>query len=303
LFDRAGHLHGVAQIFQDKSRNSRVPEYRELKLAASRDALTGVANRGELERQLEVMVSQYSQQRQSEPFSLIFLDIDFFKSINDTFGHAAGDQVLIDLSRLLQHEMYSGELIARYGGEEFVILCPGTDLDQAYRRAERLRKVISETQVGNLHDHRVTSSFGVTEIEPGDTAASLLSRADKALYVSKETGRDRTTRLTIETERNETESNDSSTADTSDPFLVSETFEACLTAEMVVYKLAGFVDEYQARLDEVTPARVTMQVGQRGLLPFWGNRDERRPVSLEIEFGSEPSVQRTTCVNQRPRRP
>jgi diguanylate cyclase (GGDEF)-like protein/PAS domain S-box-containing protein len=289
LFDQSGHLHGVAQIFQDKSSNGRVPEYHELKMAASRDALTGVANRGELEKQLQSMVAEYNQQAEPEPFSVIFLDIDFFKSINDNFGHAAGDQVLVDLSKLLQHEVYSGELIARYGGEEFVVLCPGTDLDQARRRAERLRTAISETQIGDLIDHRITSSFGVTEIEPGDTAVTVLSRADNALYISKESGRNRTTALTRALAKNQVDDEATTAADNSPPQQLTETFDACVAADMIVYKLGGFIDDHRARLIEVKPEFVKMQVGRRGLLPFWGSRDDRRPVLLEIKFGDGQS--------------
>lgn len=297
LFDRGGHLHGVAQIFQDKTRNSRVPEYRELKMAASRDALTGVANRGEMERQLELLVADYGQQQNPEPFSVIFLDIDFFKSINDTYGHTVGDQVLVDLSKLLQHETYSGELISRYGGEEFVILCPGTDLEQVRRRAERLRKAISETQIGNLQDHRVTSSFGVTEIEPGDTATSVLARADKALYISKESGRNRTTALTRALLKNGPDADEDSAGDASGPLLVTETFQAFTSADMIVYKLGGFIDDHRARLEEVTPRRVKMRVGKRGLLPFWGGSDDRRPVQVELELADGRSSKAGIAAN------
>ncbi|MBT6157344.1 MAG: diguanylate cyclase [Planctomycetaceae bacterium] len=289
LFDQAGHLHGVAQIFQDKSSGGRVPEYHELKMAASRDALTGVANRGELERQLATMVAEYNQQTEPEPFSVIFLDIDFFKSVNDNFGHAAGDQVLVDLSKLLQHEVYSGELIARYGGEEFVVLCPGTDLDQARRRAERLRTAIFETQIGDLPDHRITSSFGVTEIEPDDTAVTVLSRADNALYISKESGRNRTTALTRALAKSQVDVEAAPAADNSPSPQLTETFDACVAADMIVYKLGGFIDDHRARLIEVKPEFVKMQVGRRGLLPFWGSRDDRRPVLLEIKFGDGQS--------------
>jgi diguanylate cyclase (GGDEF)-like protein/putative nucleotidyltransferase with HDIG domain len=197
LLGETGGLQGVAEIFRDASRPSRRPqEYRDLKLAASRDPLTNLANRGELETQLALMVSDFASQTRSEPFSLIFLDVDFFKSINDTHGHTVGDAVLTDVARHLQQETYSGELVARYGGEEFVILCPETGREDVFKRAERLRDSLRRTPVGNEANLKVTASFGVTEVEPGDSVESVLHRADTALYQAKEDGRNRTRSLT-----------------------------------------------------------------------------------------------------------
>src|SRR5690606_10371383 len=139
-----------------------------------------------------LLVAEYSCSNGREPFSVIFLDIDYFKSINDTYGHTVGDEVLVDLARLLQHETYSGELVGRYGGEEFVVVCPGTDLMQSIKRAERLRVAISRGHLGNVKGLEVTASFGVTQSEPGDSVESIIRRADKALYKAKDLGRNRT---------------------------------------------------------------------------------------------------------------
>ncbi|MCA9072404.1 MAG: diguanylate cyclase, partial [Planctomycetaceae bacterium] len=231
LLDRDGELQGVAEIFRDLSRTSRRPlEYRELKLAASRDALTSVANRGELETQLTLLVNEFGEKSAAEPFSIIFVDIDHFKSINDTYGHAAGDQVLIETARLMQHETYSGELVGRYGGEEFVIICPSTDLHQAQKRAERLRQTIARSEFAQLSGNSITSSFGVAQIEPGDSVASLLRRADRALYISKESGRNRTTTLTNDEFLNGAEPVTEQPETTDDPFVFRTTFYACVAA-------------------------------------------------------------------------
>jgi diguanylate cyclase (GGDEF)-like protein len=139
------------QLLRNKSgvrRQSR--EYVELKLAATRDPLTGVANRGQLETQLRHMLEEFHSNEGTRHLSTIFLDVDKFKRINDNYGHQVGDQVLVDLTRLLQHETYSGEIIGRYGGEEFVVLCPDTDLDAAVRRAERLRHAIQKSSIGGI---------------------------------------------------------------------------------------------------------------------------------------------------------
>ena len=289
-----GTLRGVAQIIRDVSRTYRRPqEYRELKLAASRDALTSVANRGELETQLTMMLAEFSQQPDGEPFSVIFVDVDHFKSINDSCGHTVGDRALVDMARLLQHETYSGELVARYGGEEFVVLCPGTQLDQAEKKAERLRLAVSNACIAELIDTQVTISLGVAEIEPGDSVESVLRRADKALYRAKESGRNQTCSLTSASLLAGEATTKQENEEPSDPFLFTATFAACIAADMVVYKLGGFVTDSKAKLVEVTPKRAVIRVGARGLLGFWGGTDERRPVELQIEFGEEQPSETT----------
>jgi len=311
LFDDNGQLHGVAEIFRDLSRSVRRPkEFRELKMAASRDSLTSVANRGELETQLAMLVTAHSQQTSAEPFSVIFLDIDHFKYINDTFGHTAGDGVLVDVARLLQNETYSGELIGRYGGEEFVVLCPATNLEQAVARAERLRIALPRAEFVGLEDHRITASFGVTHVEAGDSVESILRRADKALYQAKDAGRNRTSSLTNDEWLSGTPADDDTPDDHSDPFTYNGTFMACVAADMIVYKLGGFVDDHNAKLLEVNAKRAIIRVGSRGLFRNWGKTDERQPIELVVAFGDEetslpgirrsPSRQITVLVEIRP---
>ena len=105
-------------IFRDVTKSKSNPnQFRELQMAARRDPLTGVGNRGELESRLARMFASRAEQQEPRPLSVIFLDIDHFKSINDTHGHSVGDQVLIDLARLVEDELYSGETICRYGGK------------------------------------------------------------------------------------------------------------------------------------------------------------------------------------------
>ncbi|HID24799.1 MAG TPA: diguanylate cyclase, partial [Planctomycetaceae bacterium] len=159
LLDAEGRLQGVAEIFRDMSRSHRqAKEYRDLKRRACRDALTGVANRGELETHLARLLNDLAQAHDPKPFSIIFVDVDHFKRINDTFGHAVGDTVLVEIAKLLENETYSGELVARYGGEEFVVLCPDTGLKDAVRRAERLRETIANTQIEAMGKERITAS-------------------------------------------------------------------------------------------------------------------------------------------------
>jgi diguanylate cyclase (GGDEF)-like protein/putative nucleotidyltransferase with HDIG domain len=287
LLGETGGLQGVAEIFRDSSRPSHRPqEYRDLKLAASRDPLTNLSNRGELETQLALMVSDYASQSDPEPFSVMFLDVDFFKSINDTHGHTVGDAVLVDVARHLQQETYSGELVARYGGEEFVVLCPETRMDDVIKRAERIRSSLGRTPVGNESHLKVTASFGVTEIEPGDSVESVLSRADMAIYQAKEDGRDKTRSLTHADQLLGKKQPEAEPVEV-DPFVYNAAFTACIGADMIAYKLGGFVNDLDATLVEVAPKRAVIRLGKKSLFPMWGMTDDRRPVELEIEFGDE----------------
>ncbi len=283
LFDEQGRLQGVAEFYRDLARNNgkQSHSFRDLKLAATRDALTNVANRRELENQLVAMVEEFAE-KSRESFSVIFVDADHFKRVNDTYGHSVGDQVLIDLARLLTQETYSGELVGRYGGEEFVILCPDTNLDQAVRRAERLRATLRKSKIGGIDRLRVTASFGVAQAEPGDTVDSILRRADKALYRAKEEGRDRTCSLTMAALLN----SDTVTEKPSEavaPFLYQSRFAAVVASDMITYKLGGFVNDHKARLKSVTTERVVMNVGRCGLLS--GLNPFNREIPVEIDLG------------------
>ena len=282
LFDAEGTLQGVAEVYRDLARSGgkRPQEFRELKLAATRDALTNVANRGELETQLTAMVGEFARNPR-EPFSVIFADADHFKRVNDTYGHQVGDRVLIDLAKLFTRETYSGELVGRYGGEEFVILCPGTDLEQAVRRAERLRNTLGDAKIGGIERLKVTSSFGVAQAEPGDSVESILRRADKALYMAKENGRDQTCSLTNVDLLHEGRAKPTSD-EQADPLLYTSGFSAVVASEMVVYKLGGFVSDHNAVLSEVTTERVIMRIGRTDWFSFFCWKTPPPPVEIEL---------------------
>jgi diguanylate cyclase (GGDEF)-like protein/PAS domain S-box-containing protein len=286
LKDSQGNVLGVVEIFRDVSRSKRnAPQYRELKLAASRDALTGVANRGEMEKRLAQMFEEHNP-RTDDPFSVIFLDIDHFKPINDTHGHGVGDRVLIAVARLMQAELYSGELVARYGGEEFVVLCPSTDLESAIRKAERLRTALADTTIGDQPRIAVTASLGVSQVDPVDTPEQLLHRADTALYNAKEAGRNRTCSLSAN-DVSAAKSSQSQPSQASSDSIFRGSFTTVMMPEMAVYKVSGFVSETEAKVVKVSPERVALQVGRGGLLGGWGAQQHRQPVHLLLEF-TEP---------------
>ncbi len=152
------------------------------------DALTDLANR----RSLMHHLNEYLQDRRSSnPFSLVMLDIDHFKAINDTYGHDIGDEVLKAVGRTLTQGSRENDLPARVGGEEFVILLPATDQQGAFIFAEKIRTLSRLIQVPGTAQH-ITMSLGVTQKQPQDTPASILKRADNALYQAKRSGRDQT---------------------------------------------------------------------------------------------------------------
>lgn len=152
------------------------------------DHLTGLANRRRFERQLEREVTRTL--RYSRPFCLLLLDIDNFKTVNDTYGHDAGDETIRHLAKTLQAATRGIDLAARVGGEEFAVILPETEFDGGIETAERLRRSISETEVPIVG--RITASFGVAEFPLcAATGRELVLNADAAMYEAKRTGRNR----------------------------------------------------------------------------------------------------------------
>lgn len=146
------------------------------------DHLTGIHNRRYAN---DKMVAELQRsQRYQQPFSLLLIDIDHFKKLNDQFGHDAGDAALIQVAQLLQRQCREVDTVARWGGEEFLVLCPETALNQAFKLADLLRQRIMELSDGL--PCQVTASFGVTSYVEGQSMAAMLKAADKALYMAKE---------------------------------------------------------------------------------------------------------------------
>jgi diguanylate cyclase (GGDEF)-like protein len=151
------------------------------------DALTGLANRRAVE---EILAAEISRaQRFAHELAVVLLDLDRFKEINDSFGHAAGDVMLRAVSRLLTSLARQGDTVSRWGGEEFVVVLPETDLAGAQRFAERLRRTIEAHAVGDMH---TSASCGVAPMLPDDTVDELIGAADEALSPAKSNGRNRT---------------------------------------------------------------------------------------------------------------
>lgn len=161
-----------------------------LQVEAARDPLTGLLNRRALQAQAARLLSEAAAS--GRPVSLLLLDLDHFKAINDTHGHAAGDAVLRGVADVLAREIRRGDLACRWGGEEMLAVLKDCDLASAEERALRLRSAIAAAAPGALPGLRVTASIGVSAFpEHGPGLDDLTKRADKALYVAKRYGRDR----------------------------------------------------------------------------------------------------------------
>jgi diguanylate cyclase (GGDEF)-like protein len=152
------------------------------------DPLTGLPNRREFNDRMEERMSAWN--RRQEPFSLLLLDLDRFKKLNDEQGHLAGDQVLATIARVMRGAVRREDAVARYGGEEFAILLPNTSLEQATHVAQKVREAVAETAVNvNGQTIQVTLSGGLAMIGTNEQPDSLIHRADAALYAAKAAGR------------------------------------------------------------------------------------------------------------------
>jgi len=158
----------------------------ELEHISKTDSLTGLNNRKKIE---ELFISElYCYQKYKRPLSVILIDIDNFKQINDSFGHLNGDKVLVELAKLLAFNLRELDNLGRWGGEEFMLVCPETNLVQGKKLAEKLRCII-ESHDFKLESQTCTASFGVTQVQLGDGIDDVFRRADSALYASKHKGR------------------------------------------------------------------------------------------------------------------
>lgn len=164
--------------------------YRQAIQSAHTDPLTGVLNRSTLNSVFQKESSL--AKRQNTGLTLVMLDIDFFKAINDTYGHAAGDVALKQLTECMEHTARESDHIFRLGGEEFAMLLHGTDLNGAVLLAERLRKAIQLINIKHDdNEFNFTASMGVTEYVENDTLENMMERADQALYKAKQSGRNK----------------------------------------------------------------------------------------------------------------
>lgn len=151
------------------------------------DSLSNTYNKEYLLEKLEILLSKNNEL----PLSIVMIDLDMFKNINDIYGHLTGDSILKQIGSLLNREIRSDDILARFGGDEFILLLPKTSINQASLVAERIRIAIAKTFFKTSKDNytNTTASFGITELNQSDSIESFINRADKALYIAKHQGK------------------------------------------------------------------------------------------------------------------
>ena len=189
---RMASEHARARQLEDQVR-ALEDELRKLSDEVSTDALTQVANRRGLTQAFAAEAARREREGEGAPLAVGLIDIDNFKKLNDSLGHAAGDKALVSLAAAVRQRLRPVDHLARFGGEEFVVLLPGTALAEAQQALTRLQRALSAALF--MHDQTevfVTFSAGVTEWRPGEPLEAALERADEALYEAKRTGKNRT---------------------------------------------------------------------------------------------------------------
>lgn len=193
----AVHLFNLSVVFSMFSYlsffylNMVLSAQRKLRRLATVDQLTGLFNRRHGSHLAEKEIGRF--QRGGHPVSFMLLDVDHFKSINDSYGHEIGDRILEKIGGLIPTQLRTQDLVARWGGEEFLVILPNTRIESALASAERVRNVLRGYDWTSVADVKqsVTISVGVSELGESDDMASVIRRADQALYRSKARGRDR----------------------------------------------------------------------------------------------------------------
>ncbi|CAN7508715.1 sensor domain-containing diguanylate cyclase [Acidovorax sp. LjRoot74] len=189
LYDHAGNFAGVEGIYRDVTQRKNLE--RELQRLATTDMLTGIANRRAF---LETAESAYAHSRRSgEPLTLLMLDLDHFKSINDRFGHLEGDRALVAFAQAVKSQLRASDAVGRLGGEEFGVLLPLTTLAEGLEAAARILHSVRALELTDDtgQAYRITTSLGVGAFRQSDRSLrDMLDRADQALYLAKRRGRD-----------------------------------------------------------------------------------------------------------------
>ncbi len=286
-----GAAQGLVVQMHDVSQEATLQEHCEnLRDLAARDPLTQLANRAEFDRMFDEFVASHAENK--HPCSLIITDIDFFKQVNDNYGHQAGDEVIRSFAALLKASCRAGDLVARYGGEEFVMICADCDSDTVTRRAEQLRVAFARTQHESMSGKKATASFGVTEIQPGDTPDTMLRRADRALLTAKEEGRNKVVQLGSGQETADRPLVKLKKKFAAGEALIEQQLASHVPIDVSVEKLRGFIADHHANVLELNGTRVVLAITcGPPARPFLSNSERRTRFTMELEFREDREVQ------------
>jgi diguanylate cyclase (GGDEF)-like protein/putative nucleotidyltransferase with HDIG domain len=284
-----GTRHGAVIVLHDASGQVSLEERcLSLHQKATHDPLTELSNRAEFDRVLALFVDVHLERR--VPCSLIIADIDRFKQVNDNYGHQAGDEVIKSFAQLLKAQCKAEDLAARYGGEEFVILCTNCNNAAAAERAEELRRAFGELPQRDLGGVCITASFGVTERQPGDTPETMLRRADRALLLAKDAGRNRVVQLgtgigdTVPERRKRRRWPWQSLAAA---FELKKTWVASVPLRVAMEKLRGFIADNGAEIVGVDGNAISLEVGDSSLDRQRRTNDRTPRMVVDLKFSEE----------------
>lgn len=294
VIGRDGAILGATILLHDAESEASLEERCEaLHAEVTRDPLTKVANRAEFDRMQALFIEAHQQAH--HPCSLIMIDIDHFKSINDTYGHQAGDEAIIAVAGLLSSMCRTGDLVARYGGEEFAVLCADCNNAHAARRAEEIRRKLAETPQSQLGDKRITASFGVTELQAGDNSETMLRRADRALLMAKEQGRNQVVQLGNGMEKQQTKKKWWWLGRFTAQPVLETSLSTAVPIDIAIAKLRGFVSDHQAKIVSTKENTVELEIASSKVSYDRRKGDHNIDFRVELEF-SEQRIERTNNI-------
>ncbi len=290
VVDRQGTTLGALLLLRDISpETSLARQCENLQQRATLDPLTGVANRAEFDHMHERFIQAHMET--GLPCSLIVCDIDYFKQVNDRHGHQAGDQAIQTLAALLKNHCEKGDFVARYGGEEFVLLFADCDNVAAAQRAEHIRREFSELPLPELAGGQLTASFGVTELQAGDSPVTMFRRADRALLQAKEMGRNLVVQLgagMISKERRK--KGWWPFKRTTPSVLLDSHLVTAAPIDVTIEKLRGFIADHDARITAVTQDQVNVMFEANYLPRLSRHADRSVPFLMELKFSQQSAV-------------
>lgn len=297
VWDNDGQMHGAIAILHDISPEHTLEErVQNLHTRATRDALTGVNNRAEFDRRHQDLVEIHSASK--EPLGLVICDIDKFKSINDNYGHQAGDAALIEFASLIDQFSRGNDLVARYGGEEFVLLCPGCDAAAAWKKADDIRRKLAATPQSALNNAKMTASFGVTELREGDSPEKMLKRADEGLYEAKATGRNRVV-LADDQDSSEKPLTSWFSWVTSQPShqLLQRTLRCSVPVNVVTEKVKGFILDNSVEVISAEGGVIVLGLDESSFQTQRRQTDRPLSVTMKIELKQNPDAGNGTLID------